>query len=1151
MLFKLKIYLYFMFDALGKFIVNKWYVVIALWVITLVIAAPLSSLFFKSVSYKVTISVPGSTSEKAESIVSNYFNLSGAAGSNAVIIVRGNVTPYIGYFANLTNHGNISITNYFSIEKSLLNKTLYSLNKEISNLTDVLQNITKSEANVSSFLFKVRENMTSEVNNLLKLHNATLKVEQEFVNLSYKINSTSEQLVELHNAMIQNYSTFVKIHEGEIQTNQTAYNISRFLYVPVSIFLNYWEYYYNLTHNVSEANFYAFEKTYPLLSGKEAEYFYLFYQKWSSSQPLPDPYAVAQLVVENVSDEIFNSSQLFFVNFMFKYVNLSNFNNPLYDEIFTIYYFNYTYNVPLNLAKLLLYNTPQTVLFLVYSEKTGIPINVIQDVFYATPSNVSKVSLSLILSKVNSTSEREFIQCVYENLSENPSTFAVRYVSVHANVSYDIVRDSLNINSTSDAVAFLAEEISNKTGLPSWMFSSLYYKGNVSNLSAYLVSLHLNKLESLLKASNLTAKQLALRLLNNTEPRPLAVTLIVNYINSTSPIIVLNKTLLIQDLLHNYTYYQVLLSGKYPVYLNISNELYSNDTLLLFLKGNFTYNEASDLEKMIEGQTHLNLTLTGSEPISQQLKDVASVAYSTAIPVGIALAILLAGIYFRSFIAAFMPLTIYFSAFFVSSVFLYVLVIKVLHITVNFLTPSEVLLLSLGLGTDYVVFIASRYVEEREKGVSSKDAVYEAVRWGGRAVTITALIVMLSFFFIYIYRIPFFSDTAISDMLSVIIIWLAAITLFPAILRVAGDRLFFPRRFNKKEEIKPRSLKNPGKIVGLISAIVIVASLFALFTPLTLNVLALLPPSQATEGITFLSSSFTSANVFPIYVVIPYNGSGNFSLSEYNYFVNIYKNLSSIQGVTAVDSPVSPYGYLVNYSSLSSYNYTQYISHGYALFIVNQKYQPFSLQAFNVVKHVLSVVGSRGYVGGGPVDSYNIYNFVQSNFFIVLGEIAFTMFVILLVMTRSLSVSSVIIYVILSAVGITLGLERFIFNTLLGFSIFAVVPLFLVAIIIGIGMDYNIFLIARIHEELEKGKDMDDAISTSVGALRLTIAFLGLIFAGTLGSLMLVNASILQELGFAFAVAAIMETTVLWAYLAPSLLLILYKRFKIRPKLIV
>ena len=1132
-----------MFDSLGKFIVNRWYVVILIWVIALAISAPLSNLFFKSVSYQVTISVPGSTSAKAENIVSHYFNLSGASGSNAVIIVRGNTTPFAGYFANLTSYGKISITNYYSIEKSLLNFTFYEVTKEVNNLTNIFQNISKEESNISSSLMKERENLTSEVNELLQLHNGTVEVEKEFVNVSSLINQTSQKLLLLHDEMLENYSAFMKIHEGELETNQTAYNLSRFLYLPVVAFLKYWTYYYNLTHNVTEANQYAFSKVYPLLSGKEAEYFYLFYEKWEESNPLPNPVYTAQSDIEIVSNEIFNSTQRYFVNFMFKYVNLTNFNNVSNIEIFTVNFFNATYHVPLELAKALLFENPLTVLFSIYTQK--LPLSLVESVFYSTPSNISKVSLSVILSKVNSAVERQFIQCVYENISESPQTFAIKYVSYHYNVSESVVKEALSLNSVSDAVSLLSEELSNKTGLPSWFFTSLYYEGNVSNLSAYLVSLHLGKLAEKLNVSPIW---LALKLLNSSESRPLAVTLVVEHVKSPSPIILLNKTLLLHDLLFNMSYYDVLLTGKYPVYLNISNELYSNGTLLLFLKGNFTYSEAESLENMIESKTHLNVTLTGAEPISQQLKNVASIAYSTAIPVGIVLAIILAGIYFRSFITAFMPLTIYISAFFVSSVFLYLVVIKLLHITVTFLTPSEVLLLSLGLGTDYVVFIASRYVEERERGVPSKDAVYEAVRWGGRAVTITALIVMLSFLFIYVYQIPFFSDTAISDMLSVIIIWLSAITLFPAILRALGDKLFFPRKFNRVAR-KARELRSPGKIAGIISLLVVVSAIFASFTPLTLNVLALLPQSQATQGVEFLSTHFTSANVFPIYVVIPYTPPFNQSL--YNYTVSIYEALKSIPGVTAVDSPVSPYGYLVNYSELPKYNYTQYLSHGYILFVVNQKYQPFSLQAFNVVRQVLHVIGDKGYVGGGPVDSYNIYNFVESDFFLIVGEIAITMFVLLLIMTRSLSISGVIIYVILSAVAVTLGLERLIFDTVLGFSIFAVVPIFLVAIIIGIGMDYNIFLITRVHEEMEKGKEMNEAIASAVGALRLTIAFLGLIFAGTLGSLMLVNAPILQELGFAFAVAAILETTVLWSYLAPSLLLILYRKFKVRPRLII
>ena len=220
------------------------------------------------------------------------------------------------------------------------------------------------------------------------------------------------------------------------------------------------------------------------------------------------------------------------------------------------------------------------------------------------------------------------------------------------------------------------------------------------------------------------------------------------------------------------------------------------------------------------------------------------------------------------------------------------------------------------------------------------------------------------------------------------------------------------------------------------------------------------------------------------------------------------------------------------------------------LFVVNQKYQPFSNQAFKIVAQIEKDV-KNAYIGGDPVDDYNIYNFITSNFAIIVAEISITMFILLYIMTRSLATSGAVIYTILSAVAITLALERVLFASILGYSIFAVVPIFLVSIIIGIGMDYNIFLISRVHEELEKGLTMEDAVETAVSKLKLTIAFLGLIFAGTLGSLMLVYASILQELGFAFAAAAILETTILWSYLMPSLLIILYKKFRIRPKLIV
>ncbi|AAY80972.1 MMPL family transporter [Sulfolobus acidocaldarius] len=1152
-----------MFPGLAKFIVNKWYVILALWIVVILISAPFTSLFFKSVSYQVSISVPGSTAEKAENIISQDFKISGAAGSNGVLIVEGNYSQYAGFFANLTSYKNISVISFYTIEKDLLNTTFSQLSPRVDNLTKILQNISSSETSLESKLQTQRQNITGDINKLMLLRNATIKIENSFINISYTLNSTKEKLALLHRSMVENYTTFENLRKEELNVNSTATNISYFLYYPVSYFLVAWEGIYNQTHNTQLANQYAYNQVYNSLSSQqEKEYFNLFYSYWSSiPNPLPNLQYNAQKSIENASAKIFNSTEYQFISFMFNYINISNFLNKSSYQTFTITYFVELYHVPYQLAYSLLNYPALQVLISIYHQNTGLNDSFLFEVFNST--NFSELAYQLITSNLN-TSEKEFVTQVYLNQTKSPNEFAVSYISQAYNISQTTISDILNFNSTEDYLNYIAQQASNESKIPQWFFISLYKFGNITNLTAYLISTNLGKLQPLISSSNLTTNEFALLLQQkDVNYRLLASQLIINYANF-SPILTVNRTLLVNDIASNVSYYDVIKSGNYPIYpiQNITKSIIGNNLLLLFLKsdakkGNVTYNELVQFQQYVNNYTHLNTVLTGGEPISHQLSGIASTAYSVAIPVGIALAIILAGVYFRSVIAAFMPLTIFLSAYLVASVLLYLVAIKLLGLQLSFLTPSEVLLLALGLGTDYVVFISSRYVEERKNGRDQRDAVYDAVRWGGRAVTITAFIVILSFLFIYIYRIPFFSDTAISNMVGVVIVWLVSITLYPSILRVAGDRLFYPRKFGNslndgKRQAKEKPLivsKKPLIIVGVITAIVLISAIYAASTPLTLDVLSLLPSSQATSGVRILSTQFTSANIFPIYVVIPYNST--FDQNAYNFTVSLYNKFMSIPGVTSVNSPVSPYGYIVNYNQLNNYNYTQYFSNNYILFEINQKYDPFSTQAFNVVKQVDKIVGNSGYVGGGPVDDYNIYSFVEGNFGLIVVEISVTMFVILWIITRSLSVSATIIFVILSAVAITLAIQRLIFSSILGFSIFAVVPLFLVAIIIGIGMDYNIFLVARIHEELEKGNDMGSAVEVAVRRLWLTIAFLGLIFAGTLGSLMLVNAPILQELGFAFAIAAILETTLLWSLLAPSLLLLLYRKFKIRPKMIV
>jgi len=143
------------FNGLAKFISKKWYVLLVVWIIVLIVAAPLSSLFFKSVSYSVTISIPGSTASKAENIVSNYFKLQGASSANGVLLLKGNASKYSLFLSNLTSYGNISLESFYTIEKSTLNASLSKIYPSALNLT---KNFIKISNNETELYYNLSKN---------------------------------------------------------------------------------------------------------------------------------------------------------------------------------------------------------------------------------------------------------------------------------------------------------------------------------------------------------------------------------------------------------------------------------------------------------------------------------------------------------------------------------------------------------------------------------------------------------------------------------------------------------------------------------------------------------------------------------------------------------------------------------------------------------------------------------------------------------------------------------------------------------------------------------------------------------------------------------------------------------------------------------
>jgi len=94
--------------------------------------------------------------------------------------------------------------------------------------------------------------------------------------------------------------------------------------------------------------------------------------------------------------------------------------------------------------------------------------------------------------------------------------------------------------------------------------------------------------------------------------------------------------------------------------------------------------------------------------------------------------------------------------------------------------------------------------------------------------------------------------------------------------------------------------------------------------------------------------------------------------------------------------------------------------------------------------------------------------------------------------------------------------------------------LVLFVILMGIGMDYNVFILTRIREEVHKGKEIKQAVVDAVDWTGGIITALALIMAGAFGTIMLSSNAMLQQFGFALLVAVLFDAMVVRTYIVPA-----------------
>ncbi len=610
-------------------------------------------------------------------------------------------------------------------------------------------------------------------------------------------------------------------------------------------------------------------------------------------------------------------------------------------------------------------------------------------------------------------------------------------------------------------------------------------------------------------------------------------------------------------------------ASKDVTLVSVSLKQSSNQNLLIIrdiIKSNIATSPGSVTSALVTGTDALNYDF--SKSTEQDL--------GVILPVTIILLLVATGLFFRSIVTPLVTLGAIGVGLGISEVF--ILLVGTYINKVDFMIPTVLLTVILGVGTDYGIFIIARHREESVRGLSVSDSIVKSVTWAGESIATSGATVIISFLSLSATSIILLQTLGIVVGLGVIVALCVALTFVPAMVAVLGDKVFWPNsgsRFKKYSESSLLKAKQKAgyfarsgafsvkraKILILVAVLVTVPMLYiyATTTP-TYDFLG--GASGSLESISAsqsLTSSFGGGRLSPTYVVVTFSqplvDNGNFNVAEMSALQAISSYLVNHGDVQEVVGPTMPYGTPVSYANINvtageASEYSAMLQNigtdnKTALITVRLQVAPYSNDAINDAQDIRTslhrsydnTAGLTGiYVGGTTGALLDTKNVFVNQFNVILPIVAIGVAIVLFIVLGSLLLPAFAVVSVLMSIVWTLAVTKFVFQSAFNYGLLFITPLILFVLLLGIGMDYNIFILTRIREEAAKGQKLNDAIIHAIEQTGGIITAAAIILAGSLGALMLSSNLLLREMGFAFAFSILIDALVVRTYLVPAVM---------------
>ena len=181
-------------------------------------------------------------------------------------------------------------------------------------------------------------------------------------------------------------------------------------------------------------------------------------------------------------------------------------------------------------------------------------------------------------------------------------------------------------------------------------------------------------------------------------------------------------------------------------------------------------------------------------------------------------------------------------------------------------------------------------------------------------------------------------------------------------------------------------------------------------------------------------------------------------------------------------------------------------------------------------------IWSASYVAGSSASIDDMSKDIEDQFSMIRIVVAILLIVLLFFILGSYLTPIRSIITILLSVFLTVALTHVVFEGLMDTPVLFLIPIVLFVVLLGLGMDYEIFMTTKIRENKIKGMNNDEAIDNAIKEAGPVISLCALLMGGTFLTLVLANSSMLKELGFALGMGILIDGLLMVGYVSPALM---------------